>query len=281
MYCCAGGSGASSSSPWLLGQHGRRGELDAADGDEPPVVTYRGYCLAMAVDPSSPGDGANDVVYVGTRPGRDGELRRSFTGIGGSTDTTPGRSRQRFGNPPIVLCGTDGGLMRPHRGGTGRRSAPAASRPRCSTTSTANPARRRPMIDAAGRRPAGRRWQARRRDRGRRQLGRRLRHRHERPRLRRDQRRRLLSTDDGRPGAGRHAVDRLEASGNYSHSPSTRRTPASSTSPATRTSGTRDATATWTAIAAPGAAGVVSVAPSDGNFVVVTSGSQVFVSQNA
>lgn len=43
----------------------------------------------------------------------------------------------------------------------------------------------------------------------------------------------------------------------------------------------KDATATWTAPGAPGAAGVVAVAPSDGNYVAVTGGSQVFVAQNA
>ena len=43
----------------------------------------------------------------------------------------------------------------------------------------------------------------------------------------------------------------------------------------------RDASANWTTSLRPARAGVVAVAPSDGNYVAVSGGSQVFVSQNA
>ena len=43
----------------------------------------------------------------------------------------------------------------------------------------------------------------------------------------------------------------------------------------------RNASANWTNIFSPGAPGVVAVAPSNGNYVAVTAGSKVFVSQNA
>ena len=80
-----------------------------------PTTTYGGYCLLIAVDPASPGDGKNDIIYfadisqaVSTDSGN------NFAGIsGGHSDThalafipQPGASSS------IVLCGSDGGLVK-------------------------------------------------------------------------------------------------------------------------------------------------------------------------
>ena len=44
-------------------------------------TTYRGYCLHMAVDPASPGDGLGDVIYFGTLgQGRSTDAGSTFVG---------------------------------------------------------------------------------------------------------------------------------------------------------------------------------------------------------
>jgi hypothetical protein len=112
IYCCAGGSGATDPLGfWVSTNAGAATPIwTQQTATNIPVETYSSYCLAMAVDPSSPGDGANDVVYVGTRDqGVTTNSGVSFTAIGGlHADShawafAPGAP----GDPPIVLCGTD------------------------------------------------------------------------------------------------------------------------------------------------------------------------------
>ena len=85
-----------------------------------PGTTYSGYTLAIAVDPASPGDGANDIIYLGTSSqARSTNSGASFTGMGGLHADTHAWA---FFRPPapagtIVYCGNDGGISRSTDGG--------------------------------------------------------------------------------------------------------------------------------------------------------------------
>ena len=75
--------------------------------------TYGGYALDMAVDPASPGDGSNDVIYLGCLPQfKSTNSGGSFSGLSvGHVDThtwtlVPGSG----GANTTVYCGNDGGI---------------------------------------------------------------------------------------------------------------------------------------------------------------------------
>ena len=84
------------------------------------TTTYSGYCMTLAVDPSSPGNGAGDTVFFGTRDqARSTDSGGSFTGLSGIHADTHAWA---FFSPPspdptIVFCGTDGGINRSEDGG--------------------------------------------------------------------------------------------------------------------------------------------------------------------
>ena len=290
IYCCAGGSGAVDPLGfWVSTDAGANWTQQAATSL--PAVTYSSYCLAMAVDPSSPGDGATDVVYVGTRDqGVTTNSGVSFTAVGGlHADShawafAPGAP----GDPPIVLCGTDGGLMRSTDRGLTWTSLNDGGvqntlfynvdgKPDATSSSMMGTLQDNGLVRGVGagawtRTTGGDGWDVvydigtNDRAYGATNGG------------------VFVSTDDGRTWSGvAMPWTGTEASGNYLNSLTV---DPSNTGVVYITGDTnlwqsQDATATWTAIAAPGAAGVVAVAPSDGNYVAVTGGSQVFVSQNA
>lgn len=76
-------------------------------------TTYGGYALDMAVDPSSPGDGINDIIYYGCQnqftSGNSGTTFASHSAGHADTHTytlvTP-----TGGGSTIVYCGSDGGI---------------------------------------------------------------------------------------------------------------------------------------------------------------------------
>jgi photosystem II stability/assembly factor-like uncharacterized protein len=78
-----------------------------------PGTTYSGYCLTIAVDPASPGDGATDILYYGTSSqARSTNSGATFSGLGGLHADTHAWA---FFRPPapastIVFCGNDGGI---------------------------------------------------------------------------------------------------------------------------------------------------------------------------
>lgn len=293
LYACAGASGGTDPLGfWVSTDAGANWTQQTATSL--PVVTYSGYCLAVAVDPSSPGDGANDVIYVGTRDqGVTTNSGVSFTAIGAGgrlhSDThawayAPGAP----GNPPVVLCGTDGGLMRStDRGGTWTSLNAGGvqntlfynvdGKPDAASSSMMGALQDNGLVRGLGAGPwtrttGGDGWDVvydigtNNRAYGASNGG------------------VFLSTDDGQTwSAVAMPWTGSEAGGSYLNSlavdPSN--TGIVYVTGNTNLWQTQDATATWTAIAAPGAPGVVAVAPSDGNYVAVTGGSQVFVSQNA
>jgi hypothetical protein len=78
------------------------------------TTTYGGYCLVLAVDPASPGDGIHDILYFGdifqavsTNSGN------SFSGISGTHADTHALGFIRRPSPQtsIALIGCDGGLF--------------------------------------------------------------------------------------------------------------------------------------------------------------------------
>jgi protein involved in polysaccharide export with SLBB domain len=79
-----------------------------------PGTTYGGYSFHMAVDPASPGDGVNDIIYYGTLgQGRSTNAGASFAGLTGlHADTHSWGFAPQAGPLSIVYCGNDGGIFR-------------------------------------------------------------------------------------------------------------------------------------------------------------------------
>ena len=83
-------------------------------------TTYGGYAMDIAVDPASPGDGLNDIVFYGCQNQfRSTDAGASFSGLSvGHADThTWTCVAQSGGSPTIVWCGNDGGVDLSSNGG--------------------------------------------------------------------------------------------------------------------------------------------------------------------
>jgi photosystem II stability/assembly factor-like uncharacterized protein len=85
-----------------------------------PKNTQGGYSFHMAVDPASPGDGVNDIIYFGAV----GQAKSTDSGV--SFSSMPGMHSdthawafvaQPSPTPSIVFCGNDGGINRSTDGG--------------------------------------------------------------------------------------------------------------------------------------------------------------------
>jgi photosystem II stability/assembly factor-like uncharacterized protein len=86
-----------------------------------PGNSQGGYSFHMAVDPASPGDGANDTVYVGcVGQGRSTNSGTNFTALAGLHADTHAWAffPQPSPTPSVVYCGNDGGIFRSTDGGT-------------------------------------------------------------------------------------------------------------------------------------------------------------------
>jgi hypothetical protein len=79
-----------------------------------PGTTYGGYSFHMAVDPASPGDGANDIIYYGTlAQARSTDAGASFVGLNGlHADTHSWAFAPQAGPFSVVYCGNDGGIFK-------------------------------------------------------------------------------------------------------------------------------------------------------------------------
>jgi hypothetical protein len=79
-----------------------------------PGNTQGGYSFHFAVDPASPGDGVNDIIYFGTvGQARSGDSGQNFTGVNGLHADTHSWAfvQQSGGGPSTVYSGNDGGLF--------------------------------------------------------------------------------------------------------------------------------------------------------------------------
>jgi photosystem II stability/assembly factor-like uncharacterized protein len=85
-----------------------------------PTNTQRGYSFHMAVDPASPGDGANDIIYLGAvGHGRSTDSGNNFTTLGGlHADNHTWAFAPQAGGTSTVFCGNDGGIFRSTDGTT-------------------------------------------------------------------------------------------------------------------------------------------------------------------
>jgi hypothetical protein len=289
IYCCAGGGGPDPVGFFISTDAGATWTKQTASNL--PVVTYQGYALAIAVDPSSPGDGKNDVIYVGTRDqGISTNSGVSFTGISGlHADShawafAPGAA----GHPPVVMCGTDGGCMKSTDRGQNWTSLNGGSvqttlfynvdgKPDAASSSMMGTLQDNGIVRGVGagawqRTGGGDGWDVvydiGTNDRAYAATNGGV----------------FVSTDDGQSWSGvAMPWTGGDAAGNYINSfavdPSN--TGVVYITGKTNLWQSRNATASWKKIASPGAPGVVAVAPSNGNYVAVTAGSKVFVSQNA
>jgi photosystem II stability/assembly factor-like uncharacterized protein len=86
-----------------------------------PTGTQGGYSFHMAVDPSSPGDGINDIIYFGcVGQGRSNNSGNNFTNMLGLHADTHAWAfvLHPSPTPSTVYCGNDGGLFKSTNGGT-------------------------------------------------------------------------------------------------------------------------------------------------------------------
>ena len=86
-----------------------------------PTRTQGGYSFHMAVDPASPGDGANDIIYFGAvGQAKSTNSGASFSGLGVPHADTHAWAfiPQPSPTPSVVFCGNDGGLDKSTNGGS-------------------------------------------------------------------------------------------------------------------------------------------------------------------
>lgn len=83
-------------------------------GSGMPLNTQGGYSFHMAVDPASPGDGINDIIYFGcVGQARSTDSGLTFTPLSGlHADTHAWSFAPQPGPFSIVYCGNDGGIFR-------------------------------------------------------------------------------------------------------------------------------------------------------------------------
>ena len=85
-----------------------------------PTGTQGGYSFHFAIDPSSPGDGINDIIYFGcVGQARSNDSGNNFTSLIGLHADTHAWAfvPQPSPTPSIVYCGNDGGLFKSIDGG--------------------------------------------------------------------------------------------------------------------------------------------------------------------
>jgi photosystem II stability/assembly factor-like uncharacterized protein len=79
-----------------------------------PLTTQWGYSFHMGVDPASPGDGINDIIYMGeVGQAQSTDSGKTFTPLTGShADTHAWTFVPQPGPFSIVYCGNDGGIFK-------------------------------------------------------------------------------------------------------------------------------------------------------------------------
>lgn len=103
---------------FISADQGNNWTQQAANGLQNARGSQGGYSFQMAVDPASPGDGVNDIIYLGGQ----GQIRSpdsgvNFTDVAGGNDIHADTHCWAFvpqagGTPSTVFCGTDGGIFR-------------------------------------------------------------------------------------------------------------------------------------------------------------------------
>ena len=120
LYVSLAGTGGAPDPVGLFISTNQGGTWTAQAGAGIPGNTQGGYSFHMAVDPASPGDGANDIIYLGAvGQARSTDSGANFTALAGMHADTHAWAfaRQPAGTPTTVFCGNDGGLYRSTDGG--------------------------------------------------------------------------------------------------------------------------------------------------------------------
>jgi photosystem II stability/assembly factor-like uncharacterized protein len=87
-----------------------------------PTNTAAGFRFSMGVDPASPGDGVNDIIYLGAvGAGRSNDSGNTFNPVGPGIHVDSHSAwvfvRQSAPTPSIVFIGNDGGIWKSTDGG--------------------------------------------------------------------------------------------------------------------------------------------------------------------
>lgn len=100
-----------------------------------PTNTQGGYSFSMSVDPGSPGNGSNDIIYLGAvGAGKSTDAGNTFSAVGPGIHVDSHSAwaffKQPSPTPSIVFIGNDGGIWKSTNGGaawsgTGQPGAPA------------------------------------------------------------------------------------------------------------------------------------------------------------
>jgi hypothetical protein len=115
LYVSLGGAGGAPDPLGLFRSTNQGGTWTQRAATGTDTVTYGGYAHHMAVDPASPGDGANDIIYFGVRgQSRSTDSGASFSGLPGLHADTHAWAffPQPSPTPSSVYCGNDGGIFR-------------------------------------------------------------------------------------------------------------------------------------------------------------------------
>jgi photosystem II stability/assembly factor-like uncharacterized protein len=88
-----------------------------------PTKTQGGYSFHFGVDPASPGDGVNDIIYFGTvkmaKSINSGLIFTPLTGVPHDDTHAWAFVPQPAPSPSVVFCGNDGGIDKSTTGGVG------------------------------------------------------------------------------------------------------------------------------------------------------------------
>ena len=123
LYVALQGAGPAFGQPDVIGlflSTNQGGSWTTLPATGMPSVTYGGYTFNMGIDPASPGDGVNDIIYFGTRnQAKSTNSGNSFNAPFGNLHADT-HSLAFFAGPTpsIVYFGTDGGLYRSTNGGS-------------------------------------------------------------------------------------------------------------------------------------------------------------------
>ena len=122
LYVTMEGTGAAPDPVGLFESTDQGGTWTKRTGTGLPGNTQGGFSMAMGVDPASPGDGANDIIYVGmVGYAKSVNSGNTFAALGGGMHVDFHSdfvfATQPSPTPSIVFAGNDGGIWKSLDGG--------------------------------------------------------------------------------------------------------------------------------------------------------------------
>ena len=120
LYVSLSGSGGAPDPVGVFQSTDQGGTWTQRTASGMPTGTQGGYSFHMAIDPASPGDGVNDIIYFGVV----GQAKSTDSGSSFSSLSIPHADTHAWAFvprptlPSIVFCGNDGGIDRSDNGGS-------------------------------------------------------------------------------------------------------------------------------------------------------------------